>query len=86
MAGTDEWGEVVTRDSEAAGPVGADGRAFTWADCSRADFDRRLAARGHRAPASQPGLFAVATPEAERKSAARRDELPGQLDIFGGVA
>jgi hypothetical protein len=74
------------RGESAAGPVGADGQVFTWADCSRADFDRRRAARGHKRPADQPGLFTVATPTAERESAPKRAELPGQLDIFGGEA
>ena len=69
-----------------AGPVGADGEAFTWADCSRADFDRRLAARGHKNGGDQAGLFAVATPEREPKPTATRDEITGQTDIFGGVA
>ncbi len=69
-----------------AGPVGADGEAFTWAHMSPADFDKRRAARGHKTPSDQPGLFAVATPEREARPTPARDELPGQLDIFGGVA
>ena len=53
-----------------------------WRGMSRADFDLRLAAKGHRKPAD-PGLFYVATPEAAPKPAPVREELPGQAGLFG---
>lgn len=55
----------------------------SWLETSRADYDARLTAKGHRRPtAGQGGLFHVATPTAERPAPVR-EELPGQSDLFG---
>lgn len=55
----------------------------TWEQTSPADYDRRLAFKGHkRAPADQGGLFYVPTPTRQRQ-AARVPQMPGQGDLFG---
>ena len=55
-----------------------------WLATSRADYDKRMAVKGHRrADADQGGLFYVATPTADRKAAPVREELPGQAPLFG---
>ena len=57
----------------------------TWGQMSPADFDKKLAVRGHkRAPAGQGDLFYVATPTASPKAEPQPEELPGQGSLFGG--
>lgn len=69
---------------QVTGPAGIDGELVSWLHTSPADFDRRRMVRGYRpASAGQPGLFTVPTPTMPRKSAPVRDELPGQLGMFG---
>ena len=59
----------------------------SWLATSPADFDKRRAVKGHkRDGADQGSLFYAPTPTADRKAAPAREELPGQLDIFGGMA
>ena len=54
-----------------------------WLGTSPADYDKRLAVRGHkRDSADQPALFFTPTPTAGRPAPARV-ELPGQGDLFG---
>ena len=66
-------------------PTTPDGDGVSWLATSPADFDKRLAVQGHRRDgADQAALFFTATPTADRKAARAREELPGQLDIFGG--
>jgi hypothetical protein len=56
----------------------------SWLDTSQADFDKRLAVKGHkRDSADQAGLFFTPTPTAARPAPARV-ELPGQDVLFGG--
>jgi hypothetical protein len=58
-----------------------------WLTTSPADYDRRRAVKGHRRDSAEQGaLFFTATPTAEAAAPRRREELPGQLDIFGGEA
>jgi hypothetical protein len=58
--------------------------ATSWLATSPADYDRRLMVRGHKRDSAEQGdLFYVATPTAAPK-AIKREELPGQLDMFGG--
>ena len=57
-----------------------------WGEMSPADFDARRADRHHkRAAEDQAALFYVPTPTAEHKAPAR-EQITGQVDIFGGVA
>jgi hypothetical protein len=55
----------------------------SWLQTSRADYDARLTAKGHkRDGADQAGLFYVATPTADRPAPVR-EELDGRGDLFG---
>ena len=60
-----------------------------WQDFSPADFDARKADRRalrqarQAAETGQAGLFFVATPERETKSAPAPEQLPGQASMFG---
>jgi hypothetical protein len=56
-----------------------------WLETSPADYDKRLMVRGHKRDSGDQGdLFYVPTPTKPAKPA-RREELPGQLDMFGEV-
>lgn len=57
--------------------------SVTWDDTSRADYDKRLAVKGHKqAPEDQGSLFYVPTPTREAK-AADVAQLDGQDTLFG---
>ena len=59
------------------------GQGVAWLETSRADYDKRLAVKGHkRDGADQSALFFTPTPVADRPAPVRQ-ELPGQLDMFG---
>lgn len=56
-----------------------------WDQTSPADYDKRLAVKGHkRPPADQGGLFYVPTPTREATPATAAPELDGQGELFGG--
>lgn len=60
------------------------GSGVAWDQTSPADYDKRLAVRGHkRPPADQGGLFYVPTPTRDRKPATA-EQLDGQGALFGG--
>jgi hypothetical protein len=55
----------------------------TWLSTSPADYDTRLAVKGHRRDSdAQADLFYVPTPTREARPAVR-EELPGQAGLFG---
>ena len=54
-----------------------------WLATSPADYDRRMAVKGHkRDSADQAALFFTATPTTGRPAPVR-EELPGQAPLFG---
>lgn len=53
-----------------------------WLATSPADYDKRLAVRGHkRDDGDQGSLFYVPTPTREAKPGPAREELPGQVSL-----